>query len=142
MADERLAALDVGDRRIGVAVSDASRTLAQPLGIFIHKGWVSDIQTLRRMLEPYGVNLLVLGDPLQEDGSPSAQSAKIHAFGGALSQSGFDIVYCDERETSQEAVALLRTAGGRARRGSIDAAAAALILQRYLDETRNNGYRN
>ncbi|MDR1262187.1 MAG: Holliday junction resolvase RuvX [Oscillospiraceae bacterium] len=137
MSDERLAALDVGDRRIGVAVSDASQTLAQPLGIFIHKGWASDIQTLRHMLEPYGTSRLILGDPLQEDGSPSAQSAKVHAFGGALSQSGFDIVYCDERETSQEAAALLRTAGRSAKRGSIDAAAAALILQRYLDGARN-----
>ncbi|MDR1599485.1 MAG: Holliday junction resolvase RuvX [Oscillospiraceae bacterium] len=134
----RVAGLDVGDHRTGVAVSDASLMLAQPVGIIINKGWSQDIRTLRRMLEPYIVTRLALGDPLREDGSPSNQSLKVRAFGEALERAGFEVVYFDERDTSHEAASLLRSAGKRAGRGQLDAAAAALILQRWLDQMNKN----
>jgi putative Holliday junction resolvase len=90
------------------------------------------------MLEPYGVKRIAVGDPVRDDGSQSAQSRKIRLFGDALSRAGFDVVYCDERHTSLEAAELLRSAGKKAGRGKVDAAAAAVILQRWLDEYRSS----
>jgi len=133
----RLLALDVGDVRIGVAVSDETRTLASGLATLRSLGPRRDAQRIAALVDEHAVGELVVGLPLRLDGSIGPQAEKVMAFVERLRRVlRVPVVTRDERLTSVEAGARLADAGvrGRARKARIDQAAACLILQELLDE--------
>ncbi len=133
---DRLAALDVGTKRIGVAVSDALGLTAQPLCVVERRGTNADIDCILEALADYGITRIVAGLPLEMDGAEGKQAAFVRRFCDALRErSGLEVVYQDERLTSAEGERLLIESGMRRarRRGVIDKTAAALILQCFLD---------
>jgi putative holliday junction resolvase len=139
----RIAGFDVGERRIGVAISDATGTLARPVGVLRTSGLEGDAvertaaEVARLASEDDGVLSLVVGLPRRLDGSPNAMTPRVEAFAAALrSRTALPVVLQDERLTSREAESLLalREKDWRARKERLDAAAAAIILQDYLDE--------
>jgi putative Holliday junction resolvase len=141
----RVAGLDVGERRIGVAVSDATGTLARPVGVLQTSGLDADAleravaEVARLAAEEDGLASLVVGLPRRLDGSPNDMTARVEAFAAGLrTRTALPVILQDERLTSREAESRLavREKDWRARRKQIDAAAAAIILQDYLDEQR------
>lgn len=140
----RVVGLDVGERRIGVAVSDATRTLARPVGVvrtsslaFAVRQVVDEIARLAAEDDP--VSEVVVGLPRHLDGSASEMTARVAAFAAALGPAvRLPVHLQDERLTSREAESRLaiRDREWRSRRRRLDAAAAAIILQDYLDARR------
>lgn len=138
----RVVGLDVGARRIGIAISDASATLARPLAVLRPSDLEADgPQTLAAKIadmraEEDDITTLVIGLPSRLDGSDNEMTPRVRVFATAIAQlTGLPVVFQDERLTSREAesrLALTRK-GWRARKTLIDAAAAAIILQDYLD---------
>ena len=134
-------ALDVGDRRVGIALSDPTGTLATPFGA-VERG-ESDVDEILRLAEREGAGAIVVGMPYTLAGARGAQAAKTAAFVRALRDKarGVPVSTLDERLSTAQARRLLREAdSGRHRktrrrqdRGRTDAAAAAVILQGYLD---------
>jgi putative Holliday junction resolvase len=138
----RVAGLDVGERRIGVAVSDVTATLARPVAVLQTSGLDGDaveraIAELERLAaEDDGLASLVVGVPRRLDGSPSDMTPRVEAFAAALrARTALPVVLQDERLTSREAESrlALQERDWRARKKRLDAAAAAIILQDYLD---------
>lgn len=139
----RVAGLDVGERRIGVAVSDVTGTLARPVGVLQTSGLEGDAvdravaEVARLASEDDGLASLVVGLPRRLDGSPSDMTPRVEAFAAALrTRTRLPVTLQDERLTSREAESrlALREKDWRARKKQLDAAAAAIILQDYLDE--------
>jgi putative Holliday junction resolvase len=138
----RIAGLDVGERRIGVAISDATGTLARPVGVVRTSGLDGDAldraaaEIARLSDEEDGVSALVVGLPRRLDGSANDMTPRVEAFAQTLGRrTSLPIVLQDERLTSVEAESRLATRDKdwRARKARLDAAAAAIILQDYLD---------
>ena len=129
-------ALDVGDKTIGVAISDALLLTAQPRPTIRRKDPKSDIETLRRLATENEVHEIVVGQPLHMDGRESPQSQKVARFAEQLHKMlDLPIVFLDERLTSFEAEQHLERMGlnWRQRREQVDKIAAMIILQNYLD---------
>jgi putative holliday junction resolvase len=133
----RVLALDLGSRRIGVAVSDPSGTLASPYDTVQRSGSREvDHRRIRELIEETGAERLVVGLPLSLDGSqgPAAGQvlAEVDELGGRV---GVPVETYDERLTTVTADRHLREQGldGRARRKVVDKAAAAVLLQSWLD---------
>lgn len=145
-ARPRLLGLDVGSKRIGVAVSDELGLLAQPVLTLYRKKPREDIRSLARLARRYGCSAIVIGKPLHlaagQLGELSAQAAKIQALGDELGAfSGLPMHYWDERLTTREAHAILYQAGHPRQQHQplVDQVAAVLILQGYLDAHRDAG---
>lgn len=136
--EERILALDVGDKRIGVAVSDALGITAQPVGVIQHIGWGPDIQKIGEHAKAYGTKTLLCGLPRNMNGSYGPQAQKVIAFAGQLIEAGFTVHFWDERLTTITAERALIEGGMRRqdRRGVVDKTAATIILQAYLDAGR------
>lgn len=134
----RILGLDVGDRRIGVALSDALHMIATPHSVYSRVGWGPDAKHFARLAREVDAELLVLGLPLNMDGSRGFQAEKTMAFAEKLNEAGLKTVFCDERLTSVSAERALVEGGMRRdrRRVTVDGVAAALILQTYLDSLR------
>ena len=139
----RVAGLDVGERRIGVAISDVTGTLARPVGVLQTSGLEGDAldraaaELARLGAEDDGLVSLVVGLPRRLDGSPNEMTPRVEAFARQLhSRTALPVILQDERLTSREAESrlALREKNWRARKKQLDAAAAAIILQDYLDE--------
>ena len=133
----RILGFDVGDRRIGVAVSDPLGLTAQPL-LTIHRSRLKDdLKSVGRLVRRHGVGEAVVGNPLYMSGDVSPQALKAQAFAESLrSELGLTIHLWDERLTTTEAHRHLDEAGhgGRMeRKAIIDQVAAVLILQGFLD---------
>jgi len=131
----RTAALDVGDARIGVAVSDELGITARGIGVVARRGGQRDLDAIDALLTAYRPVRLVLGLPLNMDGSEGKQAAKVRAFGARLAAHlATDIEYWDERLTTVEAEEILRqtAVSPRKRRGLVDQVAATVILRSYL----------
>jgi putative Holliday junction resolvase len=132
-------ALDVGDVRIGVALSDETGTLASGLLTLKSVGPRQDAQALAALAREHDVGEVVVGLPLRLDGSLGSQAEKVLAFVERLRRvARLPVVARDERLTSVEADERLAEAGVRRRdrKARIDQAAAALILQEHLDERK------
>jgi len=138
----RIAALDVGERRIGVAVSDVTQTLARPVGVIQTSGLEADAldraaaELARLAAEEDGLTTLVVGLPRRLDGTANDMTPRVQTFAARLGQrTDLPVVLQDERLTSREAESrlALREKDWRARKTRLDAAAAAIILQEYLD---------
>jgi putative holliday junction resolvase len=137
LAEVRVMALDVGDVRIGVALSDETGTLASGLVTLKSVGPRKDAQALAALAREHGVVEVVVGLPLRLDGSRGSQAEKVVAFVERLRRVlRLPVVTRDERLTSVAADERLAEAGvkRRDRKARIDQAAAALILQEHLDE--------
>jgi putative Holliday junction resolvase len=142
----RLLGVDLGQRRIGLAVSDPSGTLARPLATLTLGDAGSDepvarvsAEIDRLAAEADGLERVVVGVPRRLDGSPNEQTPRATAFIAALRErTPLPVVAEDERLTSREAEErlALRERDWRRRKARLDAAAAALILQDYLDRHR------
>ena len=137
----RYLALDVGSRRIGVAVSDELGLTAQPLLTLTRRATPrEDLRSLARLCRRFGVAGIVVGNPVHLSGTISRQAARIQAFATALGElTTLPIHLWDERLTSHEAHRILYMAGHarQKHRKVVDQVAATLILQSFLDENRN-----
>ncbi len=139
----RLLGIDYGERRIGLAISDASGTLARPLRV-VTAGDTPLVEQVIRAIEAIraeedGLGTVVIGLPLRLDGSRHDLADRVHALADRLRQRvPVTVVLQDERLTSHEAESRLaaRHRDWRDRKARLDAAAAAVILQDYIDEHR------
>ena len=139
----RVLAIDVGRRRVGLAISDRSRTLARPLATITvtPRDAVSQIvrEVDRLAAEEDGVSEIVVGLPVRLDGTPNEQTAHVSAFIADLrTRTTIPIVTEGEQLTSREAESRLAVneRDWRKRKARLDAAAASIILQDYLDRGR------
>jgi putative Holliday junction resolvase len=140
----RVLAVDVGERRIGLAISDVSRTLARPLLTMTVRNAGDGVDQVAAEIahlvaEDDGLSTVVVGLPVHLDGSASDQTRRVVAFIDALKmRTPLPIVTVDERLTSHEAESLLaeRTRDWRERKARLDAVAAAVMLQDYLEAHR------
>lgn len=141
----RVLAIDVGGRRIGLAISDPSRTLARPLSTLTVSSAADGVtrvadEIARLEQDDDGLESIVVGLPVRLDGSASDETARVAAFVDALrARTALPIVTADERLTSREAESRLSILehDWRERKKKLDAAAAAIILQEYLDRARD-----
>lgn len=141
LMNERLIALDIGDKRIGLAVSDALGYTAQPIGKIDSVGWGPDIRRIEAYCAEYQTYRLVVGLPRQMDGTLGKQAEKVRSFAEKLTEAGLDVSFWDERMTTVSAERVLIGAGMRRenRKQVVDQMAAAIILQAYLDANREPG---
>ncbi|MGD8903459.1 MAG: Holliday junction resolvase RuvX [Anaerolineae bacterium] len=138
----RSLALDVGDRRVGVAVSDEAGLLATPLTVIRRTSKADDFRKVARLVREQRAERLVVGHPLNADGSAGPQARRVARYAAALSEAlkldglSLRVIMWDEYGSTQRAQQLMIGAGrgARHRKQLIDAAAAAVILQDYLDE--------
>jgi putative holliday junction resolvase len=137
----RVLGFDVGDRRIGLAVSDPLGYTAQPLFTLHRTSHRADLKQVARVLRKHAVAEAVVGNPLYMSGDQSPQAAKAQAFASELrAEFGLTVHLWDERLTTTEAHRHLDAgghAGGRERKQIIDQVAAVLILQSFLDARAN-----
>jgi putative Holliday junction resolvase len=132
----RILGLDVGDRRVGVAVSDELGLTAQPVLTLVRKNRRQDLGSLARLIRKYGCGRVVVGNPLYMSGDISPQALKAQDLAHALHlQTGVEVTLWDERLSTTEAHRHLDAAGRvpSDRRAVIDQVAAVLILQSFLD---------
>ena len=132
----RLLGLDVGARRTGVALSDPTGTLASPLTALTRSSEARDLEAIVELARQHDAEAIVVGLPISLDGALHAQGQKVQAFIEKLREvSPIPVEPWDERFSTAEAERLLREAGIQPsrERGRVDAAAAAIILQGYLD---------
>ena len=134
----KVMALDYGDARTGVAISDSLGLLAGETAVlpsWNHQKLVEDVVALAR---DKGVDTVVLGLPRNMDGSEGPRAEKSRSFASELEEKGLTVVFVDERRTTLEAHGILSEAGmtGKKRRERIDAVAATLILETYLNGLR------
>ncbi len=142
----KLLALDVGDRRVGVAVSDGTGLIATPLAVLRRTSKAKDFAKIAHMVREQGVEGLVIGHPLNADGSAGYQARRVERYAAALVEAlvedGLElpVVLWNEHGSTQRAQEAMIAAGRkpRDRRARIDAVAAAVILQDYLDEDRDD----
>lgn len=132
---KRLMALDYGDVRIGVAISDLSKTIASGLETYKCKNLEQDLNHFAILAKEQSVEKFIIGLPLNMDGTEGPRAEKTRAFGDQLQLlTGLPVEYVDERLTSVEAEEILISAGMRRekRKEVIDKVAATLILESYL----------
>lgn len=135
----RIAGLDVGEARVGVAVSDELGLTAQGIGVVWRRGLARDLEALAALLSPYEPERLVVGHPLRQDGSSGPAAQRARSFGAAAAERlGIPFELWDERFSTIEAERVLLAAdlSRRRRREVIDKVAAVVILQAYLDAKR------
>jgi putative Holliday junction resolvase len=136
----RLLAVDYGERRIGLAISDPSGTIASPAGVIVRRAGkrppVAEIIRRAQTLEARG---FVIGLPLDGNGDETPRSTEARAVGDALAQrTGLPVQMVDERYTTAIALRAIREMGGstKDRKGDVDALAATVLLQHALQVTR------
>jgi putative Holliday junction resolvase len=132
-------ALDVGSMRIGVATSDESELLATPHSIIQRRNTKSALAAVAQLIEQTQAGLVVVGLPVSFDGQLHAQAEAVQSFAEKLRRRiRVPLVYADETLSSVRAEEMLRASGMRPERirERLDAAAAAVILQEYLDHRR------
>ena len=142
-AQPRFLGLDIGSRRIGVAVSDELGLTAQPvLTLERRSSRRDDLRSLARLCRRFGVVAIVVGNPVHLSGESSPQAAKTQTFAAELGElSGLPIHLWDERLTTQEAHHILYQAGHarQEHRKVVDQLAATLILQSFLESREQGG---
>jgi putative Holliday junction resolvase len=139
----RLIGLDHGTRRIGVAVGDTETGMAFAREAIQRRNLDHDLALVGELCTTEGVERVVIGLPLNMDGSEGAQARLARAFGDRLERIGLAVDYEDERLSTWEAGERLTRAGRRVRRGTgeLDSTAARVILQQYLDVRHGPGRR-
>ena len=135
----RFLSLDVGEKRIGVALSDPTGMLATPLTTIRRTGEAPDVDEVLRLADEHEVGEIIVGMPLSLSGHKGPQAHRVARFEAALAQrAAVPVTSVDERYSSVQAEGLLRASGVQPSRDKarVDAAAAAVILQSYLDARR------
>ncbi len=135
----KVMALDYGDARTGVAISDSLGLLAGETAVLPSWNHGRLLEEVASLAKSRGVDRLVLGLPRNMDGSEGPRAEKSRAFASELEEMGLEVVFVDERRTTVEAHGILSEAGkkGKKRRERIDAVAATLILETYLNGLRD-----
>ena len=132
----RILALDHGSKRIGVAVSDETKTIAQPLEYIPAEPFTGFLERLRQLIREKEIDLILIGLPRNMDGSYGPAAEKVQTFTGVLGGAiTVPIKMWDERLTSAQANRVLIQGGARRakRKEKVDQTAAAILLQSYLD---------
>lgn len=132
----RILGVDYGDSRVGLAVSDEMRVLASPLPPLQTGSMRKTIDEVAKIARETGAAVIVVGLPLNMNGTEGPQASKVRAFGSKLGEvSGAEIVYKDERLTTVQAHRAFDQAGvSKSRRSRlVDSVSAQIILQSYLD---------
>jgi putative Holliday junction resolvase len=137
-SNEKCIGLDVGEVRVGVSVSNPERTLAVPVGVFERAKGAAERQIIE-LVERDGVQTLVVGLPLSDDGQENEQCEKVRRFCRRIERRcSVSIEFIDEYLTSVEARQRLKQTGKKEtvarKKGIIDAVAATILLQAYLDQ--------
>ena len=138
----RVAGIDYGHVRIGIAISDPDRTIVSPLENYTRRGPEQDAERFRRLVADEGVVLFVVGLPMHLDGRESEKSREARQFGAWLGQvTGVPVKFFDERFTSHEAEQLLLAAEltKKRRKKRLDMLAAQIMLNAYLEGGRGAG---
>ena len=154
----RILGLDVGERRIGAAAADSQMRVALPIGVVERIELAADVAAIARLVEEQQAEVLVLGLPISLNGSLGPQAEVVRAFGDQLAAGlGLPVEYWDERLSTVEAQRRLAATVPGGRRGKqnkrsrstksrkgppgsrLDALAAAIILQSYLDRQAGGG---
>ena len=128
--------LDIGDKRIGVALSDPLGILASPFTIIDHRDERLDIEAITNIINQHQVKQIIVGLPRSMNGSIGKQAEKVQTFTQRLCQhTEVPVEFRDERLSTVSAKRLIKATSGK-KTVRDDAIAAALILQGYLDETK------
>jgi putative Holliday junction resolvase len=142
LARVRVLGLDLGEKRIGLAVSDEDARIAFPAGVLVRKSERQDFAALRKLVEERGIGRAVVGLPLHMSGRAGPQAEAARAFAATLAEkAGIPVDTLDERWTSVAAERSLRETGRRTierhGKGVVDEVAATLLLGAYLERLRN-----
>lgn len=132
----RILAIDPGTVRLGLALSDPSGTIAQPLSVLARRSPTEDLNALAALVEQHEVGMIVIGLPRTMNGRLEAAAQQAQAFGAEVARAtGRAVAYWDERLTTVAAERYLIDQGKRRgkRRQEVDRMAATLLLQGYLD---------
>ena len=134
----RALGVDLGTRRIGLAISDARGTVATPYATLERTNDEHDAKAIAEVASAEEAKLIVLGHPLMLDGTRGDAAAVAEAFAAKLKESGIRVTLWDERLTTKQAESSLKRRGmkGRERRAVVDKIAAQVLLQSYLDTKR------
>jgi putative Holliday junction resolvase len=137
----RILAVDPGSKHIGVAISDLTGTIANPMTVLNHVSRLVDAGVVADIARTNGVSLIIVGQSLDDDGNPTLEGRLAGRFAQALkNQVSLPVVFWDESLTTQDA-RTARIAMGvsrKNRRGHLDSLAAAVLLQSYLDANPQN----
>lgn len=132
MASRSLVALDVGERRIGVAIADTAVKIAVPYDTIEVNG--TEIEQIARLVKQESADIVIVGYPRNQSGDPTAQTQFVVDFVGRLPEGiAANVVYQDESVTSVQAEQQLKLSGKPYSKGEIDMVAASIILQDYLE---------
>lgn len=136
--EERIVALDVGERRVGIAVSDPLGLTAQPVETYTRVGYGPDARHICEIAARYGTRRILCGLPRNMDGTEGFQVERVREFARQLEARGLSVSYYDERMTTVLAEQALLEADMRRdkRKQKVDMIAAVMILQSYLDAQR------
>ena len=134
----RALGVDLGTRRIGLAISDARGKVATPYATLERTNDEHDAKAIAEVASAEEAKLIVLGHPLMLDGTRGDAAAVAEAFAAKLKESGIRVTLWDERLTTKQAESSLKRRGmkGRERRAVVDKVAAQVLLQSYLDTKR------
>ena len=132
--------LDIGDHRVGVAFGDSELHLATPVDVFRRGSIDEDVRLISKFIREYDAARLIVGLPRNMDGTRGAQAEAVTFYAGQIARAlNLPVIFWDERLTTVEAMRRTEEAGrrGRKARRGLDAIAAAVILQDYLDGQRH-----
>ena len=132
----KVMALDLGEKRIGVAVSDETRLIARSYGVIKRSSRAADYAKYQNIIAQENITLLVVGLPVMLDGKEGSKAKWTRDYAGELAeQIDIPLVFFDEALSTVEAEASMRARNirGKKARAQVDAVAAAFILQNYLD---------
>jgi putative Holliday junction resolvase len=138
----RILAIDYGEKRIGLAVSDELEVTARGIAVVECKSKKADLEAIGAAVSEYGVGAIVVGYPLMLDGSAGIQCEKVDRFIAAIKEAiPVPVITWDETLSTKEAEELMREAGvkRKKKRGMVDRIAAAFILQDYLNKKARHG---
>ena len=137
----RLLAIDPGEKRLGIALSDPTATIASPLTVIKHVSRAIDAATIAQLAAENEAGLIVVGQSLDEEGLPTPQGRRAARLAAAIrTQTDLSVELWDEHGSTQAArsARIAMNAPQRKRRGHMDDLAAAVILQSYLDAHRSS----
>jgi len=137
----KILAVDPGEKRLGLAVSDPTGTLARPLGVLKHVSRLADAARVAEVARENGVELIVVGQSFDENGQPNLAGRRAANLAEALrTQTSLPVILWDEAFTTQDArtTRLESGASRKKRAGHLDDLAAAILLQSYLDSVHNS----
>jgi putative Holliday junction resolvase len=135
-APGRILAVDPGEKRLGLAISDPSQTIATPLGVIQHQSGASDAERILYLAQEHGAVEIVVGHSVDDEGNETHQGEKCVRLAERIREEGvIPVTLWDEYGSTQAAQSARRKMGvtRRKRSGHLDDLAAAIILQNYLD---------